>query len=113
SSESQDYVVDAVLRKGFKVTEKDKHGASVLHYAAGTRSVKLLKLLLKRCGDASVNEEDNFGSTPLHYAAFSNRTKTTQLLLEMGCKKDKKDHKGRTAADLAQMMGYGDIVQLL
>ncbi|ELT93819.1 hypothetical protein CAPTEDRAFT_205987, partial [Capitella teleta] len=31
----------------------------------------------------------------------------------MGCEKDKKDHKGRTAADLAQMMGYGNIVQLL
>ncbi|ELU08597.1 hypothetical protein CAPTEDRAFT_77651, partial [Capitella teleta] len=106
-------LISTFLKKGFKVTERDNHGASVLHYAAGTGMAEPLKTLLKAFKEDSVNEEDDLGSTPLHYAAFNNRTETTQLLLELGCKKDKKDHKGRTAGDLAIMLGYGDIAQML
>ncbi|ELU17228.1 hypothetical protein CAPTEDRAFT_68169, partial [Capitella teleta] len=106
-------IIDSFLNKGFNVTENDNQGASVLHCAAGKGLIEPLTMLLEQCGNASVNEEDNFGSTLLHYAAFNNQTEATQLLLELGCKKDKKDHKGRTAADLAKMLGYGDIVQLL
>ncbi|ELU14654.1 hypothetical protein CAPTEDRAFT_55049, partial [Capitella teleta] len=109
-------VVKLLLNKGVEIDARNIYGITPLNTAttfpSNETTLKMI-LLLKLCGDASVNEKDNFGSTPLHYAAFSNKTETTQLLLEMGCKKDKKDHKGRTAADLAQMMGYGDIVQLL
>ncbi|ELU15779.1 hypothetical protein CAPTEDRAFT_109677, partial [Capitella teleta] len=103
-------IIAAFLYKGSKVTEKDKHGASVLHYAAGTGIEEPLKSVLEECEEDSVNKGDNFGSTPLHYAAFNNRTENTQLLLEMGCKKDQKDHNERTAVKLAELMGYTDIV---
>ncbi|ELT91226.1 hypothetical protein CAPTEDRAFT_48074, partial [Capitella teleta] len=106
-------IAKRLLESGANPNTQTKFGASVLHCAAGKGLVKPLRMLLEQCGDVSVNEEDNFGSTLLHYAAFNNRTNTIQFLLQLGCKKDKKDHKGRTAADLAKLMGYGDIVQLL
>ncbi|ELU16447.1 hypothetical protein CAPTEDRAFT_190435 [Capitella teleta] len=47
------------------------------------------------------------------YAAFANSIDAAKLLLDKKCKKCKKDCEGRTAAELAKMLGYGDIVQLL
>ncbi|ELU16659.1 hypothetical protein CAPTEDRAFT_124313, partial [Capitella teleta] len=98
------------LKKGFDLTIKDNQGASVMHYAARTN---MIKLLLGEFTMELVNEEDKFGSTPLHYAAFANNTDATKLLLGEGCDKDKKDCRGRTACELAELLGYGDIVQLL
>ncbi|ELU17381.1 hypothetical protein CAPTEDRAFT_99946, partial [Capitella teleta] len=86
----------AVLEKGFNVIEKDQHGASVVHYAAGTDMITALQLLLDQGYPGLVNQEDKFGSTPLHYAAFANNTDAVKCLLNKGCEKDKRDCKGRT-----------------
>ncbi|ELT93192.1 hypothetical protein CAPTEDRAFT_201414 [Capitella teleta] len=105
---------DLFVKKHFRVVEeKDHNEASVVHYTAGTIMIESLKLLLEYYDEEMVNEEDIFGSTALHYSAFANNFETTRLLLEKGCNKEKKDCKGRTACDLAQLFGYGDIVKLL
>ncbi|ELU01225.1 hypothetical protein CAPTEDRAFT_61494, partial [Capitella teleta] len=101
------------LKKGFNVMEKDNQGASVIHYTAGTRCLQVLKSLLENYNEEFVNEGDIFGSTPLHYAAFGNNTDAVQILLDKGCDKAKKDNSGRTACELAELLGYVDIVHLL
>ncbi|ELT87735.1 hypothetical protein CAPTEDRAFT_211754 [Capitella teleta] len=102
-----------ILNEGFNCMEKDNQGASVIHYAAGTRFSQVLQSLLEECTVKFVNKGDRFGSSPLHYAALANNTEATQLLLDKGCNKTKKDCNGRTACELAELLGYGDIVHLL
>ncbi|ELU18463.1 hypothetical protein CAPTEDRAFT_50304, partial [Capitella teleta] len=102
-----------LLKKGYRVTTKDRHGASVIHYAAGSGMSGALELLLEECEDAFINDEDINGATALHYAAFANSVDAVELLLFKGCEREKKDVKGRTASELAKLLGYDDIVQLL
>ncbi|ELU03770.1 hypothetical protein CAPTEDRAFT_192338 [Capitella teleta] len=75
--------------------------------------VCVLNVLLEQCEAGFVSEEDVFGSTPLHYAVFANSVDAAKLLLDEKCKRDHKKCKGRTAGELATILGYGDMVLLL
>ena len=57
--------------------------------------------------------QDLVGLTPLMLAAEAGRTKAVQRLIKRGCRLDLKDDEGRTALDIARLVGHYDAAVLL
>jgi ankyrin repeat protein len=73
-------VAEHLLSIGADVTAADNEGRTPLHRAAGSDSVRVLKLLLK-CDGVNVNAQDIHGDTPLMLARRKNATAAAQLLM--------------------------------
>ncbi|ELU03921.1 hypothetical protein CAPTEDRAFT_197175 [Capitella teleta] len=106
-------LMDLYLERGMETTLTDQHRASVIHYAAQIPSPNLLRILLNSPGEDGVNQVDVQGSSPLHYAAFANCFQGINVLLERGCNKGIRDCAGRTAANLAKLLGFADAARLI
>ncbi|ELU11832.1 hypothetical protein CAPTEDRAFT_95474, partial [Capitella teleta] len=107
------FLVEFYIEQGMEISLTDLHGSSLIHYASQIPSPNLLNVLVKHGGEGFVNQVDIHRSTPLHYAVFANNFNGIQFLLENGCNKDMRDCKGRTAANLAKILGYADTAQLI
>ncbi len=134
--------VGFLLDKGANITRSNQERISALGIAAKMRDEKMIKLLLSRGarpgwdggktafgvavenGDipmmkalmngASKINRDRCGNTwLLHMAVANNDKKMVKFLLTHGVEKNEFDSHGRTAADLAYELGYGDMVKLL
>ncbi|KAK7348088.1 hypothetical protein VNO80_22637 [Phaseolus coccineus] len=102
---------------GYKTTEYDSHGQSVIHLCAilgYTWAVSLFSW-----SGLSLDFRDRFGWTALHWAAYCGREKMVAALLSAGAKSNlvtdptQKNPGGCTAADLAYMRGHDGLAAYL
>ncbi|XP_014510093.1 calmodulin-binding transcription activator 5 [Vigna radiata var. radiata] len=102
---------------GYKTTEYDSHGQSVIHLCAilgYTWAVSLFSW-----SGLSLDFRDRFGWTALHWAAYWGREKMVATLLSAGAKSNlvtdptPKNPGGCTAADLAYMRGHDGLAAYL
>ncbi|XP_052727693.1 calmodulin-binding transcription activator 5 isoform X2 [Vigna angularis] len=102
---------------GYKTTEYDSHGQSVIHLCAilgYTWAVSLFSW-----SGLSLDFRDRFGWTALHWAAYCGREKMVATLLSAGAKSNlvtdptPKNPGGCTAADLAYMRGHDGLAAYL
>jgi len=84
--------VKVLLAEGADVNWVDRHGRTVLHWAALLGNEKVAKHLLKR--KANPNAQDNKGWTPLHWAAYECDIDMAELLVRYGAKSGKSDNEG-------------------
>lgn len=92
-------VVDALLRRGAYLEQKNAVGATPLHKAAEYSADSAAAVLLER--GASCDVPDSLGRTPLHVAAKHNASAIVLDLLAAGADTDAKDSMGRTPVELA------------
>ena len=94
--------------------------SGALQLAAGRDRLDIVKLLL--AASANIDEipanapgdrMDGWPQTALHEAIAGSRTDVVRLLLDQGARWDLPDSKGRTALDLAESRGQGEIVELI
>lgn len=94
------------------INEQDKeNGFTALHYCAQNQYVSIAELLIKN--GAKVNIKDVYGNTPLFKAVFFSKgnTKMIKLLLENGANPNIKNNSGISPKDLAEKMGYSNILK--
>ena len=76
-------------------SESISSGANILHYAAFTGNLNLVKNLVKQGGD--LKKKDESCRTVLHYAAESGSLELVQWLIEQGLDVNEKDNDGKNA----------------
>jgi len=92
---------------------QDKHGSSILHYAAGYGAVETCKWLID-CGLDPATTSPSNGRTPLHWAARNGHTETCRLLVVLSCGNVDVQAKGQvTPLQLAVWQGHLDTCRLL
>lgn len=95
----------------------DGDGKTVLHYAVERGSTGTVETLLAEEGDCNLQylleERDNSDKTPLHTAVEGNLQDMVDILLNAGADPLCRDHREKTAVQLAFQMGYWNVVELL
>lgn len=99
-------VIQALLKGGANVHEKDSDSMTALHWAVVAHHPEPVEALL--AGGADVNAVDRFGYTPLQYAATIDfgDSATATVLLKAGADPNIKDKEGKTALAHAQDYPY-------
>jgi ankyrin repeat protein len=99
-------VVQALIKGGADVHEKDRDGMTPLHWAAVDHRAEVAKTLV--AAGADVNAVDRFGYTPLLYAATIDfgDADTVTALLAAGADPRVKDKEGKTAWAQAREYPY-------
>lgn len=91
--------VKSLLKEGADPDEKDRDGATALHYAAAfEHSGEIAKLLVEEHG-LNIEATESGGITALRYALSRKNIPTLLFLIEKGASVDKKDNDGRTVMD--------------
>jgi ankyrin repeat protein len=72
--------LQTAIMSGVDINEKDRFGATPLHYAIAEKSLEAISLLLKHGAD--VTAQDGDGKTPLHYAVEHNLPMVAEELLK-------------------------------
>lgn len=84
------------LQMGANLSAVGRDGKTPIHYAAGLKDMRCLKVLSKSQHFLScINTPDNNGDTPLHIAASVRGDLSVCLLLQMGAKSTLCNHQGR------------------
>lgn len=85
----------AFLEAGIGVDVRGRHGATLLHAAAGAGNEPAVKALV--AAGADPRAVDDGGQTPLHRAMRRRSLAVVDLLLDAGAEIDRRDAEGRTA----------------
>ena len=72
--------LQAAIKKGAKLNEKDSFGQQSLHYAVAEKNTDVVDLLLGHGADVTVQDKD--GKTALHYAIEHNLYPVAESLLK-------------------------------
>jgi uncharacterized protein len=86
--------VQAALRSGTAVDERDADGRTALFHAAIDGLDPIVQVLLSASAD--VRATDKLGMTPLHYAVQEKHGRTAQLLVGAGASPSAADANGNT-----------------
>lgn len=105
-------VVRVLLDAGAKLSARDKHGATPLHYAAAFSPNPATASALLEAG-ARVSTTDKTGSTPLHDAAGNGNAAVVMVLLAAGAELTAQDRKGDTPLHRAVAYGHSDVAAVL
>lgn len=100
-----------LIQKGGNIKLKDSCGRGLLHWAASTGHLELLKYGLKSGLD--LDALDDSGRTPLHWAVFSNNLEAVNLLLDTGSNPNLSDKLGYRPLTLGAFNNQADFVKLL
>lgn len=106
--------VDAVivlLDHGADVNKPNGGGWSALHWAALLGRADIVQALLDGGANVDVLKRDK--RTPLHSAASQGQLRIVQLLVNHGADMSKKDGKGKTARELADLEGHTETAEWL
>lgn len=91
-------VVDALIRKGANLNEKNKEHLTALHIAADKAHYDVMDVLLKH--NAKVNALDGLGQTALHRVAQQGNIQACRLLIQYGIDTTIRSLQGYTAAEV-------------
>ena len=113
---AQTNVAARLLDKGADVKAQDEEGRTALmmismEYRPDRIILPCAEALLK--AGADINARDRTGRTPLMYAVRHRQRATVNFLLQHGADPLAKDDTGATALDLANQLGFTDIVRML
>lgn len=84
-----DQVILFLLSQGASMSDQDKNGRTVFHYAVASGNEHLLKLLLdniNRQSERAFNIADYGGYTPIHFAAMLANLEMIEILCNAGAK---------------------------
>jgi len=104
-------VEEWVKAKGLKVSEKDRNGQILTHFAAGEGRVDVLEWLKRQRAD--VNAKDGNDRAPMHWAARGGHVKAMQWLKENGADASAKDSRDETPMQKAEAAGHVEAVKWL
>jgi len=93
--------VERLLSAGARIDKVDNSGLAALHHAVAARQSMVTQLLLKR--GAKPGLRDVFSRTPLMYAAEQGELDIVKLLVTYGARVNRRDSKGRTASNIAEL----------
>lgn len=85
---------------------------TALHIGVRCGFTEVVKLLLMQ-PDIDVNRQDQWGFTPLHYAIITRNKDIVLLLTNHGCSSTIESKNGSTPLDIAEKLGYEEIVDIL
>ena len=102
--------VKLLADKGADLSDQDKLGNSVLHWAVYRKSYELAGSLIAL--GAPLDIQNSTGKTPLHLAVTPFDPKMVQLLLKAGAKSDIADTSGLSARQAAEKSGNRAVVEL-
>lgn len=104
--------VQSLLKIGSDPSQLDDLSETALHKAVREGHIETVQALLVT-GD--VNAESNIGMTPLHWACVTGNDEIVALLLEYGADPHKRNDfiDGMTPSNMAESLGYTEIVALL
>jgi len=111
---AQDGIVRVLLESGADPGLRTKEGRTPLHWATRANALggpDVIERLVK-CG-ADPNARDEKGMTPLHWAVLWGNTAGLERLLALGADVEARDGEGRTPLDVAQSVGFGEILRIL
>jgi hypothetical protein len=100
--------IELLLNAGAKVDEQDSRGQTPLHMAVTTGMENLVRKLLKR--HASIGIYDTAGLQPIHLAVTAGYREIIRLLLIEGAELISKTKGQKTAIELAESLGQGELV---
>ncbi|MDR2011436.1 MAG: ankyrin repeat domain-containing protein [Rhodanobacter sp.] len=111
-------LIELLLRAGARIDARNQADQDALLILLGARAqpgvpcdaehlLRLAQLLLQQ--GAKANTQDQRGVSPLHACAMHGLLGCTRLLKSSGAMPDLTDHFGRTAADVAALIGYTDV----
>ena len=86
-------------------------GESLIHVAAKSGHISMIKLLLDK--GAQINVQDESGNSALHYAAANGKKDMVKLLLENNADASIVNAKEQKAIDYSNIKGYNEITELL
>jgi ankyrin repeat protein len=86
-------------------------GESLLHVAAKSGHLSMLKMLLEK--GANVNIQDESGNTALHYSAANGKKDAVKFLLEKSADPLVVNVKEQKAIDYSNIKGFNEITELL
>ncbi|XP_033120614.1 death-associated protein kinase 1-like isoform X2 [Anneissia japonica] len=95
----------------FDPDQKNKHGETSLHVAAGCGYVDIVRFLQSK--SASLNAKDKRGDTPVHWAARHGHTAVVEYLRQEQCPINEQNKAGETALHVAGRYGQAEGVDHL
>ncbi|KAL6486808.1 hypothetical protein MHYP_G00034340 [Metynnis hypsauchen] len=102
---------EELLRSGADANGTNRFGRTPIQVMM-MGSTRVARLLLSWGAEPNVSDRTT-GATPLHDAARAGFPDTVRLLLEFKADPQRKDKRGRTAADSAREAGHGDIAEYI
>ena len=107
----QPLIISYLESKGLALDLQDKKGGTPLHWSSYMGCEISSSLLLSYRVPTNLQDQD--GQTPLHLACLAGNSRIIRGLLIKGASVRIRDHKGRTAEDLAKENNKGQILHLL
>jgi ankyrin repeat protein len=95
--------MSTLISAGADVNATNKRLRTPLHFAAGSGSRRMARILIK--AGAAIDAREDCGATPVHKAAESGFKLTTAFLIEHGADVNSRDHNGRTPLHYAARDG--------
>lgn len=104
--------VRSLLGYGANPTTRDQYGENAMHKAARKGNLHVVEALAEV---SDVNTKSSSGMTPLHWACLTGNAEVVRVLLQHGADPFLRNEAmdGLTPSDLATIMEYEDICQLL
>ncbi|XP_003747390.1 uncharacterized protein LOC100902038 [Galendromus occidentalis] len=93
------------------INQKGRSNTTALHEAAANGFVTIARVLLEK--GAHTESETVTGLRPIHEAAAKGHTEVVRLLLSFGAEANAKTYSGETSANIAGMLDFKIIKQLL
>ncbi len=101
----------SILEDGEDIDAQDENGRTLLHHAAGSNRIEVVKYLVE--SGANVKAIDKDGRTPLHFAAAFSNLETVKYLVENRANVKAIDKDGRTPLHFAAAYGHVKIAKYL
>lgn len=103
--------INILLQEGRRVDDRNDYGVEALHNAAGRADAVAVAAFL--AAGANPNSSSINGQTPLHHASLlsqdpEGRLQCVHLLLAQGAEAWRRDDQGKTAADYAEELMWGE-----
>ncbi|KAM9436780.1 transient receptor potential cation channel subfamily A member 1-like isoform 3-T3 [Clarias gariepinus] len=92
---------------------RDENGAGLIHYAAASGHLDIIRLLVSMTGPEELDVQDAEGQTPLHFAVEKNQESSCSLLLELGANPNIVNAAMMAPIHLAVSRDHNHLVQVL